>query len=280
MGTHRRAVEQPNGAVSEPGKGSPPASGGSASASRDFIDASKPGVRAGVVAGPKSDARDFLGKGANPGAGNADHQPAPGSKAGSESKPASKGKVEGKKTQVHVEAPEVLTGTAEAPESPPGKTRGRPKKAPKIDGKMAARGMLDFVEIFTVGILGPEAAFSANEARNIEEPLGRMIERYGSALGQYSALMDPILLLTGLGMYAYRVDALYAERRAKQAEKPREAEIVREVKLQDFEETMAAAGYQPEHIAPAPAPNGDPSNPTANVDPLIASMVGGVYRDR
>lgn len=279
MGTNRGTVERANGESGKSGTGNP-----------NPTNPRDPGERTPIT--PTPSGKPASGTGANPGAGpgtpNANNQPAGGTgekRKHRASKENAKNK--GAQTQIDVEAPPVLEGIGEAPAAKPsGKGRGRPPKQPKIDGKQAARGLMEMVEVFTVATFGYEAAFSPTERFMIEDPLTRVIEKYGAAVGQYSGLVDPIMLLAGLGMYAVRMDALYNDRRAKEKEaKQYEAEAQRRKSQQPGPTDQFTPEGQPIPDQPfdplmTQSNKGDPSNPNGKVVSDIAFFTGGVHRDR
>ncbi len=144
----------------------------------------------------------------------------------------------------------VETQSEVTSETSSGKTRRRRRKAAAAapDGKAAARGLFEMVELFTISKFGPDGAFSLTERMLIEEPLGRLITKYGSLADQFGGLIDPALVLAGLAIYVVRITALT---------KPAPAV-----------EQAAQPGIQV-------TPDMQPDTPLPVADDLIASVLGG-----
>lgn len=261
MAIDRRSVEQRDG--TDRGAGKEPIS----SIGTTPTDGIRPGKR-------------FTGAGT--GTEKADRGSTPGQPGTEKRKRTPRQKSEGAQTKVEVESPQTLSGTPETPpfsDGPDAKKQRKPresKKTPKVDGKLAARSLIEMVEVFTVTALGYDAAFAPSERFMIEDPLARLIERYAGAVGQYSGLVDPIMLLTGMGMYAIRLDNLARQRKAEQE---RAAAYRADQERQAAERAGFEAGPGYQNTATDIPPNGH-GDPIASVGPDLFGHTGGVHRAR
>lgn len=96
------------------------------------------------------------------------------------------------------------------------KRRGKKAKNPsKSDSESAAKGLIEMIELFATARFGSMAAFTVEERFFIEPSLCRLIERYGGIGEQFSAFVDPVLLLLGVGLYANRVGQIAAAQSEK-----------------------------------------------------------------
>lgn len=137
------------------------------------------------------------------------------------------------------------------------------------------------VEVFGVAALGPEAAMHPMEQAAMVDPLANLLDRYVKASDTVSALIDPVVLLAGLGLYAIRLNGLANE----QAEARKREQRAQQRAEQHNRE--AAAFYPPvpdqdDYVAADyDTPDGsNGSNPTASVSPEIGMFTGGVHRAR
>lgn len=176
----------------------------------------------------------------------------PSGDAGDHGAPTSRGR----KKRVQAESAQTSLGLentppVEAPKEAPKRTARKQARTLKDKGESqdAARGLMEMAELFAVARLGPAATFTPMERVLIEAPLGRLIERYGSLAEQYSALIDPAMVVVGILLYGIRLSG------AASPAQPGPAE--------------------PGPVQPGPAEIESPAvNPT--VDPSIADFFGGV----
>jgi hypothetical protein len=86
--------------------------------------------------------------------------------------------------------------------------------ASKDDQQIAAL-LLTLVEglVCQPMVFGPEAKFNEAELKLIQPPTARLLSRMGKdAVAKFQALSDPIMLLSGLGMWFMRASSLRAQR--------------------------------------------------------------------
>jgi hypothetical protein len=169
----------------------------------------------------------------------------------------------GAEAEQKIETPPTLGVETGQDVKPPKATRatakGKPGKAKvpaeKLDGAAAARGLMEMVELFAVAKFGPGALFSFSERIMIEAPLARLIEKYGNVAEQFSAIIDPALVIAGVAMYAIRLSTLplQGEPGAKQPDQPK-----------------------PPSTDNGKGPSTDTPMPT--VTPELGAMFGGAFR--
>lgn len=76
------------------------------------------------------------------------------------------------------------------------------------DGKQAAQGLIEIVDLFAITRFGPDAMMTVTERFLIADPLARLIEKYGSVADRFSGVIDPLLVVAGLAMYGIRLGGL------------------------------------------------------------------------
>lgn len=191
MGTDRRNVQRSLGTAGDVADGHAAGTGEKVVGTGSPSDETRTGIPTGV------------GVGNGTGSGNADDSSA----ANPEPRTRKRRNVPKPETILEIETSEIIET------DPPAKTEVKRKRrakvsGPKPDGKEAAAGLLEMVELFTVTRFGPEGAFNSTERFCIEKPLARLIEKYGNVAERYGGLIDPIMVLAGVVMYGMRLSAV------------------------------------------------------------------------
>jgi hypothetical protein len=93
--------------------------------------------------------------------------------------------------------------------------------------------MVATVDAACQGLFGPEAGFNPLEQELIEPPLARILAKADpEKMGQFAALMDPLLLVIGLALWGSRVQKLALPPKPK-ADPPPLSQLLRAVPSED-----------------------------------------------
>jgi hypothetical protein len=88
--------------------------------------------------------------------------------------------------------------------------------------------ILDTLDAFGQQAFGNEGGFEPIERALMEDPLARILARSDPAkMGQYAAIMDPLLLGAGLILYASRIQKGQAAKRPAKAAAPPLSQVMR-----------------------------------------------------
>jgi hypothetical protein len=116
------------------------------------------------------------------------------------------------KAALELEAGQQVTAPKQTRQRKPrAETKPQSETISDTDAAIGALALMDFVESFTVPLLGDQAHFNPLERSTIEPALARTIKRYGSIYDKFGGLIDPVLLIAGVAMYTLRLNAIASQ---------------------------------------------------------------------